>query len=65
MALCRNVFPIAFTPTSLDAQKPSEEALALLRDRGVLKPGVRVLLTKGDFTGQAGGTNTMKVLTVP
>ena len=64
MALCRNVFPIAFAPTSLDAQKPSEEALALLRDRGVLKAGVRVLLTKGDFTGQAGGTNTMKVLTV-
>ncbi len=65
MALCRGVYPIAFTPTSLDAQKPTEEALAHLRDRGILKPGVRVLLTKGDFTGQAGGTNSMKVLIVP
>jgi pyruvate kinase len=65
MALCRGVFPIAFTPTSLDAQKPTEEALAHLRDKGILKPGVRVLLTKGDFTGQAGGTNTMKVMQVP
>ena len=65
MALCRGVFPIAFTPSSLEAQKPTEEALALLRDRGFLKPGARVLTTKGDFTGQAGGTNTMKILTVP
>src|SRR5690349_13306289 len=37
MALCRGVFPIAFTPSSLEAQKPTEEALALLRDRGFLK----------------------------
>jgi pyruvate kinase len=65
MALCRGVFPIAFTPSSLDAQKPSEEALALLREKGILQPGARIMLTKGDFTGQAGGTNTMKVLTVP
>jgi len=62
---CPQRLPIGSRRRRWTPQKPSEEALALLRDRGVLKPGVRVLLTKGDFTGQAGGTNTMKVLHRP
>ena len=64
MALCRGVYPLAFLPTALDTLKPTEEALDLLLDRGILQSGDRVLLTKGDFTGP-GGTNAMKILLVP
>ncbi|TXH03329.1 MAG: pyruvate kinase [Nevskiaceae bacterium] len=62
MALCRGVYPVAFSPK--DALKPSEEAIALLRGCASLKAGERVLVTKGDFDGLAGGTNSLKILTV-
>jgi pyruvate kinase len=61
MGLVRNVFPVDFTPVSIMA--PIREAVAALVKRGLLKPGDRVLLTKGDFTGP-GGTNEMKILKV-
>ena len=63
MALCRGVFPVAFVPS--DHQKPSEEAITTLSACASLKSGERVLVTKGDFDGQAGGTNSLKILTVP
>jgi pyruvate kinase len=58
MGLVRGVFPVDFSPTSIMA--PIREALAVLVQRGLLKNGDRVLLTKGDFSG----TNEMKILTV-
>lgn len=63
MALCRGVIPVAFDPI-----KPGgttvKEALACLRDLGHVQTGDRVLVTKGDFDGTGGGTNTLKILTV-
>ncbi|TAM09772.1 MAG: pyruvate kinase [Nevskiaceae bacterium] len=64
MALCSGVYPYAFEPADLSGTHPSLEAIALLRERGVLQPGDRVLVTRGEFTGP-GGTNTMKILSVP
>lgn len=63
LALCRNVYPVAFKPTELDSSLPSTEAIDCLKERDQVVPGHRVLLTKGDFNGP-GGTNTMKILTV-
>jgi pyruvate kinase len=63
LALCRNVYPVAFTPTQLDTRLPSIEAIDCLKASADLVAGHRVLVTKGDFTGP-GGTNTMKILTV-
>jgi hypothetical protein len=57
------VFPVAFSPK--DAVKPSEEAITTLSGCATLKSGERVLVTKGDFDGHAGGTNSLKILTVP
>ncbi len=63
LALCRNVYPVAFKPSELDSMVPSTEAMACLKRRGDVSAGHRVLITKGDYTGP-GGTNTMKILTV-
>ena len=63
MSLCRGVFPVAFSPK--DSLKPSEEAITTLGACATLKSGERVLVTKGDFDGLAGGTNSLKILTVP
>jgi pyruvate kinase len=63
LALCRNVFPVAFSPSELNGVVPVDEAVACLRTRGDLESGDRVLVTKGDFTGP-GGTNAMKIITV-
>ena len=63
MALCRGVFPVAFEPEMLDTPKPVAEAVRRLVGLGLLQPGDRVLVTKGDFTGP-GGTNSMKIVTV-
>ncbi len=63
LALCRNVHPVAFTPSELTGLTPVNEAIACLKDRGAIAAGHRVLLTKGDFTGP-GGTNEMKIATV-
>jgi pyruvate kinase len=61
MGLVRGVYPVDFTPVSIMA--PIKEAIMTLVNRGLLKEGDRVLLTKGDFTGP-GGTNEMKIIKV-
>ena len=63
MALCRGVYPLDFTPSTLDAMVATQEAIDNLVKRELLAKGDRVLMTKGDFTG-AGGTNSMKISTV-
>ena len=63
MALCRGVYPIEFEPTALETLTPVREAIACLKQRGLVADGERVLVTKGDFTGP-GGTNGMKIVTV-
>jgi len=63
MALCRGVFPVLFDPSSLDSLVAVREAVEAIKQRGLVKDGDRVLITKGDFTGP-GGTNAMKIVTV-
>ena len=63
MALCRGVYPILFDPSALESMISEREAIEALMQRGLLKDGDRVLMTKGDFTGP-GGTNGMKIIVV-
>ena len=63
MAMCRGVYPVAFTPSQIEGLTPVREALAVLQYRGAIHDGNRVLITKGDASG-SGGTNTMKIVTV-
>lgn len=63
MALCRGVYPVAFVPRAFDSEVG--EAIDCLKYRGALRSGDRVVVTKGDHSGGSGGTNTMKILTIP
>lgn len=60
--LWSDVLPVAFRPTSNEPAQAAREALSHLQQLGLLAPGDRVLLTIGDRLGEAGGTNTLKLL---
>ncbi|CAF2064782.1 unnamed protein product [Rotaria magnacalcarata] len=64
MTLCRGVIPVAFDPSLYDYNQVIERAMECLTERGFVKSGDRVLLTKGDYSGAGGGTNTLKIMTV-
>ncbi len=63
MALYRNVqsLPLA---TSLDRDEALRQAEELLVARGVVQRGDFIVLTVGEPMGQAGGTNTLKIVRV-
>jgi pyruvate kinase len=64
MALCRGVYPIAFDESITVPVPTPAESISCLQRRGLLRSGDRVIVTHGD-AGELGGTNTMKILTVP
>jgi pyruvate kinase len=64
MTLYRGVYPIHFDVTQLGRDEVNVQAVALLEERGIVKKGDYVLLTRGDYMGIHGGTNTMKILQV-
>lgn len=64
MALYRDVYPIHFDATVIDRRNLNQTAVLELKNRGILKDGDLVLLTKGDSIGVHGRTNSMKIITV-
>ena len=62
--LYRGVYPIPFDITHTDPNEADNEISAALMQRGIVKDGDFVLVTKGDLTGQRGGTNNMKIIRV-
>lgn len=65
MTLYRGVYPIDFDVTAGKPWEVSKRAIAFLKDKGYLKAGERVIVTKGDVIGIDGGANAMKILIVP
>jgi len=63
LALYRNVRPLHFT-AGADRDAALAGAERLLLDKGVVKRGDLVVLTVGEPMGQAGGTNTLKIVRV-
>ncbi|MGH8486528.1 MAG: pyruvate kinase alpha/beta domain-containing protein, partial [Pseudomonas sp.] len=63
-SMFRGVYPIAFDPAALPAEKVSQAAVDELLKRGLVEPGDWVILTKGDSYHNVGGTNGMKILHV-
>ncbi|MCY1434683.1 Pyruvate kinase II [compost metagenome] len=63
-AMFRGVYPVAFDPAALPAEKVSEAAVDELLKREVVEPGDWAILTKGDSYHTIGGTNGMKILHV-
>lgn len=65
MTLYRGVYPIYFDVTAGKPWEVSQRAIAFLKEKGYLKSGERVIVTKGDVIGIDGGANAMKILIVP
>jgi pyruvate kinase len=64
MSLYRDVYPIPFDATHIDRRVLNSSAVSALQQRGILKNGDLVIITKGDLIGVHGRTNSMKIVTV-
>ena len=64
VALYRGVYPVPFDVLTGDGSDGFRAISKALLERGLAAPGDRVLLTEGHSAGVAGGTNSMKILTV-
>jgi len=66
VTIYRGVYPIDFDVLAAGSSRRMYAYVfdRLIREEAVA-PGDRILLTRGEFEGIAGGTNTMQVLTVP
>lgn len=64
LTLYRGVYPFLFEEKSKDREVVLQAAEDDLRKRGAVKNGDLMLLTIGEPIGQAGGTNTLKIVRV-
>lgn len=64
MALYRSVYPIAYDATELPRGDVNRAVVAELQSRGHVSDGDWLIITKGDFSGIEGGTNSMKIVKV-
>ena len=64
MSLYRGVYPILFDVTEYSFRSINQAAVKKLFDLEKIRSNDRVILTKGDKMGVAGGTNTLKILAV-
>ncbi len=64
VTLFRGVHPLAFDILHANPDHVLQAAAARLAEHGAVHDGDLVLFTKGDFTGVAGGTNSLKVLRI-
>jgi pyruvate kinase len=63
-ALLRDVYPLIVKYAGHDREELLREAEKVLAEHGVAKEGDLIVLTIGEPIGQAGGTNTMKIVRV-
>ncbi len=63
VTLFRGVYPVEFDVTQYKLWEISRNALETLVRQGILEPGDKVIVTKGDVMGVGGFTNALKILT--
>ncbi|MDH3646330.1 MAG: pyruvate kinase [Gammaproteobacteria bacterium] len=61
-ALYRGVYPLEFDVLQAQAGRVGEYVLSQMVKMGIVEKGDRVIFTRGDLSGIAGGTNTMKIV---
>ncbi|MDP0563123.1 MAG: pyruvate kinase [Candidatus Endonucleobacter sp. (ex Gigantidas childressi)] len=64
MALYRGVESVAFESSTASGYELNDRAMTELKNRTLLSPGDKVILTKGEVSEVEGGTNTLKILTI-
>lgn len=62
--LFRGVYTVPFDAAKFDPAEVSQAAIDILRTQSLLHVGDWIILTKGDFYSNSGGTNGMKILQV-
>jgi len=62
VTLYRGVYPVSFDVMHTDPSLVIQDAMAVLLSRGAIQEDDLVIVTKGDFTGIPGGTNTLKIV---
>ena len=62
MTLYRGVYPIFFDITQHERDMVNRAAIELLEKKNIVKNGDQIILTKGDYLGVGGHTNSMKIL---
>ncbi len=64
VTLYRGVYPVPFDVTHSDDVHVHEAIFANLLERRLVDAGDQIILTKGELTGVAGGTNTLQIVKV-
>ena len=64
VTLYRGVYPMYFDIPSTDPLETNRAVIEELVQRGAVRDGDRVIITKGDLSGVPGGTNNMKIIKV-
>lgn len=64
ISLYRGVYPIAHTPLSSEHVTFNQEVAKELKQAGAVEIGDKLIITKGDLTGEEGGTNALKLIRV-
>ncbi|HEX6550028.1 MAG TPA: pyruvate kinase alpha/beta domain-containing protein, partial [Gammaproteobacteria bacterium] len=64
VTLYRGVYPVAFDVMHTNPDHVLRDAAEELKRRGRVQDGDMVICTKGEFSGVAGGTNSLKILLV-
>jgi len=64
VALYRGVYPVPFDVLAEQGEGEFDAISRVLLERGLVSSGDRVLLTEGHAAGIAGGTNSMRILSV-
>ena len=64
ISLYRGVYPITHNPTASEHVSFNQEVIDELKNAGAVVPGDKLIITKGDLRGDAGGTNALKLILV-
>jgi pyruvate kinase len=64
VTLYRGVYPVAFDVTHTQPEILYPSIFQLVIQLGLAAPGDLIIVTKGEYTGVSGGTNSMKILEV-
>ncbi len=64
VTLYRGVYPVAFDVVQTDPEILYPTIFRLVIELGLARAGDLIIVTKGELTGVAGGTNSMKILQV-
>ncbi len=64
LAVYRGIQAITFDSAHIEPAQVNQRAVDMLMEKGVVKAGDKVIVTKGDYVNVNGGTNTLKIIEV-